>query len=59
MQRKTKTVRLTYRELELYVTVMLTWLENTAIDPATIEVEGYSQEEVVELVNKVKRLKRI
>lgn len=55
-QRKVKTVRLNYRELDIYARLMHSWLLDTSRNPLTIEVPGYSQEQVEAVFNKIQRV---
>lgn len=51
-----KTVRLNYRELDIYARLMHSWLLDTSRNPLTIEVPGYSQEQVEAVFNKIQRV---
>ena len=53
---KTKTVRLNFRELDLYAKWMHRWLPEPGVNPLTIEVPGYEQEELEALYKKLKNL---
>jgi hypothetical protein len=56
VKKKCKTVRLNYRELDLFARLMHVWLADTGANPLSLRVAGYSAEQVKQLFDKIQRV---